>query len=136
MSKQPKPTVAEFINSIDNETRQKDGRYLMDLMKRITGAKPWMCGSSIIAYGKFHYTTKSGLEGDIGLLQFSPRKDKLVLYVLNDFKGQDGLLKKLGKHKTGKVCLYLNKLADVDLDVLEEIVQRSYDHVVKEGVSI
>ena len=121
--------VNDFIKAIPHEEKQKDGFAILEMMKRITKLEPIMWGPTIIGFGEYHYKYDSGHEGDAALLAFSPRKQKLVLYVLTKFKGEQDLLKKLGKHKTGKVCLYINKLDDIDLEVLEEIIVASWDHV-------
>ena len=93
-----------------------------------------MWGPSIIGFGSYHYKYESGREGDAPLLGFSPRKQNLVLYVLNNFEGQDALLQKLGKHKTGRICLYINKLADVDMEIFEEILTSAWGHCQKTGM--
>ncbi|NER15344.1 DUF1801 domain-containing protein [Leptobacterium flavescens] len=129
-----KPTdqnVTDFINAIPHETRRKDGFFILDMMKRITGLEPVIWGPSIIGFGSYHYKYDSGHEGDAPLIAFSPRKQHQVLYVLSNFKGQEELLKKLGKYKTGKVCLYVTRLENIDLEVLEEIVQKAWDHNTK-----
>ena len=133
-----KPTdvdVQNYISSVPNETRQKDGFYILDLLKKITSQKPVMWGPSIIGFGAYHYKYESGHEGDAPLIAFSPRKPHLVLYVLSNFDKQEELLQKLGKYKTGKICLYINKLTDVDLKVLEEIVTRAWSNAKKENIS-
>jgi len=133
-----KPTdvdVQNYISSVPNETRQKDGFYILDLLKKITSQKPVMWGPSIIGFGAYHYKYESGHEGDAPLIAFSPRKPHLVLYVLSNFDKQEELLQKLGKYKTGKICLYINKLTDVDLKVLEEIVTRAWSNVKKKNIS-
>lgn len=86
-------------------------------------------GDSIVGFGRYHYKYESGREGDMPLIGFSPRKQNLTLYILMGFDGFDDLRDRLGKHKVSKACLYINKLADVDEDVLREMVQRSYDHM-------
>ncbi|MDN5202666.1 DUF1801 domain-containing protein [Fulvivirgaceae bacterium BMA10] len=127
-----KPTdkdVVNFINAVPNETRRKDGFFILDLMKKITKLEPVMWGPSIIGFGFYHYKYKSGHEGDSALMAFSPRKQNLVLYVLTNFENQEELLQRLGKHKTGKICLYINKLSDVNIEVLEEIINKAWDKV-------
>ena len=119
-----KASVAAFIAAIENDTRRKDAKAVDKLYREITGEKPAMWGPSIIGYGEYESPTgrwpRSG---------FSPRKANLVLYLLADYKERDALLKKLGKHKTGKVCLYITKLADVDETVLRQLITRCYEHV-------
>lgn len=121
-------SVEDFINAIPNETKRQDSHTLLKLFTKITGEKPRMWGSSIIGFGQYHYKSeRSTQEGDWPLTGFSPRKQSLTLYVIvAGYDGLDKLFDKLGKHKTSKACLYINKLADVDLGVLEEIIDRSY----------
>ena len=131
-SAKTKPTtvnVKQFIEAIKHEQRQKDGFTILAMMKKISGLKPKMWGYSIIGFGSYHYQYDSGREGDAPMIAFSPRKQKQVLYVLSGFNNQEKLLAQLGKHKTGKVCLYINKLADVDLVVLDKIIQAAWLHV-------
>lgn len=127
-----KTSVAGFIAAIDNKTRPADAKRIDELFRDISGEKPALWGPTIIGYGVYHYTYDSGREGDMPKLGFSPRKANLVLYViLPESKEQAGLLKKLGKHKTGKACLYINTLADVDETVLREITQGAWDYMTK-----
>ena len=125
-----KPTdakVEDFLNAVEHPTRKKDGFELMKIMKEITKEKPVMWGPSIVGFGSHHYKTKSGREGDMPQTGFSPRKASLTVYIMPGFEEFDDLLGKLGKHKIGKSCLYINKLADVDIDVLKQIIKRSLD---------
>jgi hypothetical protein len=120
-----KASVAAFIAAIENDTRRRDARAIDKWFREITGEKPAMWGPSIIGYGEYESHT-----GRWARAAFSPRKANLVLYVLDDYnKGCDVLLKKLGKHKTGKCCLYINKLADVDEAVVRGLIQSSWDHM-------
>lgn len=120
-------SVEDFINSVDGEQKRKDGFVLLDLFTKATGEKPKMWGASIIGFGMYHYKSqRSSQEGDWPLSGFSPRKQNLTLYVMNDFDDYTDLFAKLGKHKTSRGCLYINKLADVDMKILEEIVKKSY----------
>ena len=121
-------SVEEFLASVENKRRREDGFTLLEMMKEITGLEPEMWGPSIIGFGDYHYRYESGREGDIFLTGFSPRKQSLSLYVMDGFDGRDELLDKLGKHRKSVSCLYINKLADVDLDVLRELVRKSYEH--------
>ncbi len=123
-------SVEDFIKSNPSEQKQKDGFVILEMMKKITKLKPKMWGPSIIGFGSYHYKYESGREGDMPLLAFSPRKQRLVFYVLSQFDGQDELLSQFGKYKTGKICLYINKLADVDMDVLEKIIIASWKHAL------
>jgi hypothetical protein len=105
--------------------RRADGQTLLALMARLTGAPATMWGPSIIGFGRYHYRYDSGHEGDMCMVGFSPRKAELVLYLVPDFTGPDELQARLGKHRSGKSCLYIKRLADVDMAVLEEMVTRS-----------
>ncbi|MEP0987891.1 DUF1801 domain-containing protein [Ekhidna sp.] len=120
-------SVTEFIKSIQNETRQKDGFFVIDLMRRITNLEPERWGPSIIGFGNYIQEYETGRKSKLPLMAFSPRKQHLVLYVLNNFEKQQQLLDKLGKHRTGKICLYINKISDVNLGVLEEIIECSFN---------
>ena len=120
-----KPTVASvevFLEAVEHDTRRSDGFALLDLFNRITGWKPTMWGPSIIGYGRYHYRYSSGREGDFLVTGFSPRKSSLSIYIMPGYRDMTEKLARLGKHKIGRSCLYINKLGDVDLDVLEEII--------------
>ena len=122
-------SVEDFIASVENETRRRDAFKLLEIYKRATKHEPKMWGSIMIGFDQYHYKSeRSSQEGDWPLAAFSPRKQNLTLYVMPYYSGTslDDLLAKLGKHKTSKGCLYINKLEDVDLKVLEEIVKHSY----------
>lgn len=116
-------TVADFIAAVDNPVRRDEAETVCAMMERITGEPPRMWGPSIIGFGSYHYKYDSGHEGTMCRLGFSPRKAQLVLYIVTQDPGQSGQLARLGKHKTGKSCLYINKLADVDMGVLEEMTR-------------
>jgi hypothetical protein len=123
-----KPTsvsVAAFIEAVPDDTKRADARALIKLMQSASGEKPKMWGPSIIGFGSIHYKYDSGREGDMPLIGFSPRKAASVLYGLTGFSGSDALLAKLGKRTTGKGCLYIKKLADVDQKVLESMIARA-----------
>ena len=127
-----KPTevdVESFIDAVENPTRREDARTVCAMMERITGEEPRMWGPSIIGFGSYHYRYDSGHEGIACRLGFSPRKAQLVLYVLTETEGEAELLARLGKHKIGPCCLYLNKLADVDMGVLETLTRRAWDRM-------
>lgn len=113
---------ATFIASVEHPTRRTDAEYLLAMMRRVTGCEPQMWGPSIVGFGRYHYRYESGREGDFMITGFSPRKANLVVYVLPGYDDISDDLAELGKHKIGKSCLYINKLADVDLTVLERIV--------------
>ncbi len=116
-------TAADFIAAVENPARREEARTVCAMMERITGEPPQMWGPSIIGFGSYHYRYDSGHEGTMCRLGFSPRKAQLVLYILTGDPEQEGQLAKLGKHKTGKSCLYINKLADVDMAVLETMTR-------------
>lgn len=123
-----KPTdvsVGSFLDEVAHPVRRADGKTLRAMMERITGEPAVMWGPTIVGFGSYHYRYASGHEGDAARVGFSPRSANLVLYV-GGFPEYGALLGKLGKHKRSKACLYLNKLADVDLDVLEEIILRTW----------
>ena len=121
--------VIEFLNSVEHKTRRADGLSLLNMMEEITGEEAVMWGSSIVGFGSYHYKYESGREGDMPLVGFSPRKQNLTLYIMPGFDEYEDMLSGLGKHKIGKSCLYVNKLADVDEDVLRQLVKRSYEHM-------
>ncbi len=123
--------VRDFLNGIEDEGKRRDAKMVARIMKRATGSQPKMWGPSIVGYGKYHYVYASGREGDWMLAGFSPRKQALTLYIMSGFKGHAALLKKLGKHSTGKSCLYIKRLEDVDLEVLEELIAASVEAVRK-----
>lgn len=112
----------EFIASVEHPTRRADAEVLLEMMTRVTGCAPRMWGPSIVGFCRYHYRYESGREGDFMLTGFSPRKANLVLYVLPGYDDAGADLAELGKHRLGKSCLYVNKLADVDLEVLERLV--------------
>ena len=119
-------SVEDFINSVGNEVKRRDSHTLLELFQRVTGKPPKMWGSSIIGFDQYHYKSeRSRQEGDWPLTGFSPRKQNLTLYFMLGFDNYAALLDKLGKHKTSVGCLYINKLSDVDLKILEELITRS-----------
>jgi Domain of unknown function (DU1801) len=124
-TKPTKLSVAAFINALKDQTKRADANALVKVMQRATGEKPKMWGASIVGFGSYHYRYESGREGDMPLAGFSPRKTAIVLYIMTGFGDCAVLLAKLGKYTTGKVCLYVKKLADVDQKVLEELVVKS-----------
>jgi hypothetical protein len=117
-------SVAAFLETFD-EPQRADAKALARLMQKITGNKPAMWGPSIVGFDKYHYIYESGREGDMPVLGFSPRKAANVLYGAIGFNGADALLARLGKHTTGKGCLYIKKLADVDQKVLEALLEKA-----------
>lgn len=118
---------AKFIDAQEDPQRRKDCRQLMKMMKEATGAKPVMWGPSIIGFGTYHYKYASGREGDGLIVGFSPRKRDLSLYLTCDLTEYADLLARLGKHKRGKGCLYVKKLEDIDLDVLQQMIRHSVE---------
>lgn len=118
-------SVAAFIRAIENPVRRVDAEALVKMLARITGQPPCLWGASIIGFGSYHYRYASGREGDAPLAGFSPRKTSLVVYLLMSFASADELLKRLGRHTTGKSCLYIKKLADIDLAVLDLLMTAS-----------
>ncbi|MEM9408548.1 MAG: DUF1801 domain-containing protein [Acidobacteriota bacterium] len=118
-------SVRDFLAGIEDPQKRKDCRAVARLMKAATGKRPKMWGSTIVGYGRYHYKYESGREGDFFLTGYSPRKQNLTLYVMYGFDGSEDLLRRLGKHKTGKSCLYIKRLEDVDLEVLDELIRGS-----------
>ena len=121
-TKPSKLSVTAFINAVSDPTRRADAKTLVKLLQRATGEKPQMWGPSIVGFGSYHYKYESGREGDMPIVGFSPRKAATVLYGV---AGARDLLPKLGKHTTGKGCLYIKKLADVDPQTLECLIVKS-----------
>ncbi len=129
-----KPTTAsvdDFIASIDNARRRQDAQTALKMYQEITGLPAVLWGPSIIGFGSLHYVYETGREGDMPAAAFSPRKTSMTFYLDHKFKGAEELYAKLGKHKRSMVCLYINKLDDVNLDVLREIIQRDYHMAIK-----
>lgn len=129
-----KPTAAsvdDFLEGIADEARREDCRVLVKLMKKATKSEATMWGPSIVGFGSYHYKSKSGCEGDWFLTGFSPRKNELSVYIMAGFTNYDDLMARLGKHKTGKSCLYIKRLADVDLDVLSQLIVSSVEQMRK-----
>lgn len=126
-TRQNDANVEEFLASVDNDRRREDSFEVLALMKRITGDEPRMWGTAIVGFGEYHYRYASGREGDMMRIGFSPRKQSLTLYVMPGFSSYEDLLSRLGKHRTGKSCLYVNKLADIDMGVLEQLIRSSLE---------
>lgn len=120
-------SVEDFLNALDDEVKKQDSFTLLAMYTRLTGEKAMMWGPTIIGFGKYHYKSeRSSQEGDWMLTGFSPRKQNLTLYFMVGFDAYVAQLEKLGKHKISKSCLYINKLADIDIEVLEALVKQSY----------
>jgi hypothetical protein len=124
-------SVTGFLNSIPDEKKRQDSFTVLELMKQVTGLEPKMWGTSIVGFGDVHYKYESGREGDMPLVGFSPRKQNLTLY-LGGFPQYRDLLDRLGKHKTSVSCLYINRLSDVNFDILKEIVSQYVAHAPKQ----
>ena len=127
-TKPTKVSAKNHIAAITNEEQRSDAQTLVALMRRVTKQEPAMWGPSIVGFGSYHYKYASGHEGDSALAGFAVRGRELVVYIAQGFEGRDALFAKLGKHRTGKVCVYIRRLADVDLKVLETLVARSIEH--------
>lgn len=125
-------SVDGFLASVEHPVRHRDGLRLLDLMSSITGEEPVMWGHSIVGFGQYHYKYETGREGDSAAVGFSPRKASLSLYGLTQGPEAATLLARLGKHKTGAGCLYVNKLDDVDEAVLAELIRAGYRHMTTE----
>jgi hypothetical protein len=126
-----KSSVKGFLDAIPDAARRKDCRAIARIMRKATGKTPKMWGANIVGFGIYHYKYATGREGDWFLAGFSPRAQNLTLYIMAGFSRYDALLEKLGKFKTGKSCLYIKRLDDVDVDVLTDLVERSVEHVQK-----
>lgn len=121
-------SVEDFINSVDGDIKRADAFKILEMYKVATGEQPKMWGPSMIGFGQYHYKSeRSKQEGDWPLAAFSPRKQSLTLYIMPGFNDYSDLLDKLGKCRTSKGCLYINKLSDVDVDILKQLIKRSYD---------
>jgi hypothetical protein len=130
-TKQNDKSVIDFLNSVPDEKKRQDSFTILELMQHVTGLEPKMWGDSIVGFGSYHYKYASGREGDMGLTGFSPRKQNLTIYITSGFDQYGDLLQALGKHKTGKSCLYINRLSDIDLQVLEQLVEQSVEQMRK-----
>ncbi len=124
-------SVERFLRSVKDKKRREDCFIVLTVMKQITKSRPKMWGPSIVGFGKYHYKYKSGREGDFFLTGFSPRAKSLTLYVLAGFAQYDSLMKRLGKVKTGKSCLYIQSLDDVNVSVLKKLIEQSVKHMKK-----
>ena len=127
-------SVTAFLAGIADPVRRRECRMIAKLMRRATGERARMWGESIVGFGRYHYKYASGREGDWFLTGFSPRKQNLTLYIMPGFAEYRPLLRRLGKHSIGKSCLYLKRLDDVDLQVLDELITRSVERLEKRRV--
>ena len=123
--------VTAFIDGVADETQRADAHEIAAMMARLSGASPKMWGPSIIGFGSYHYKYDSGREGDSLRIGFSPRKGQTVLYLIDGYAGKEAQLARLGKHKLGKSCLYIKRLSDVDVGVLEEMVVETLAYMAK-----
>ncbi len=130
-TKKNNTSVTAFLNKVKNKQRREDCFEVLELMKDITNEEPKMWGSSIVGFGSYHYVYASGREGDWMVTGFSPRAQSLTLYIMAGFDRYEELMQKLGKFKTGKSCLYLSKLEDVDQSVLKKLIKASVQHMKK-----
>ena len=126
-------SVDDFLNGVTDDRKRADCRTLVQLMSEATGAEPKMWGDNIVGFGTYHYKYASGREGDWMQVGFSPRKQNLTLYIMSGFSRYEELMKSLGKHSTGKSCLYIKKLDDVDMTTLKKLVEESVAAVSKSG---
>ena len=124
-------SVEDFLNSVENPKRKADAFEILKLMKDVTGEEAVMWGKSLVGFGSYDYKYASGREGSWFLTGFSPRKQSMTLYIMPGFDRYDDLMSQLGKYTTGKSCLYVKKLEDVNIDVLRELVKQSADHMRK-----
>ena len=134
-TKETTASVSGFIDRIADPQRRQDCLAVADIMREVTGEEPRMWGSSIVGFGRYHYKYASRREGDWMIMGFSPRKGDLTLYIMGGFDSFSDLMKDLGKYKTGKSCLYIKKLADIDVRVLREIVKKSVKLMASKRVS-
>ena len=129
-----KPTdasVEEFLDKVENPKRREDSFEILKLMKEVTKEEPKMWGPSIVGFGSYHYKTKSGIESDWLSIGFSPRKQSLTVYIMDGFDKYAEFLNKLGKHKTGKSCLYINNLEEINIPILKQIMINSLEYIKK-----
>lgn len=122
-------SVEAFINQVEDPKKREDSFAIIELMRKVTGSKPKMWGGSIVGFGTYHYVYASGNSGDWPVVGFSPRKQNLTLYIMVGFSKYEELMEKLGKHKTGKSCLYVKKLSDINMKVLETLIAESVEYM-------
>lgn len=121
--------VLAYLESVSNVRRREDSLVMLKMMEEVTGEPAEMWGTSIVGFGSYHYRYESGREGDMMLTGFAPRKASLSLYIMGGHERYAALMARLGKHRTGSSCVYINKLADVDLDVLRELIAESVEYM-------
>jgi hypothetical protein len=128
--------VMAFLQSVSDEEKKKAALVLLDMIKKVTKEKPKMWGGSMIGFGTYIYKSPAtGRSGEWFITGFSPRKQNLTVYIMPGFAKYDELMKKLGKYKTGVSCLYINKLADVDIKVLKELISQSYKYIKEKYIN-
>jgi hypothetical protein len=130
-TQQTRASVETFLSGVKDKARAADSRVVLKLMRKVTGEQPKMWGPSIIGFGTYHYKYDSGREGDFLRIGFSPRAQALTLYIMGGFPRYEALMARLGKYKTGKSCLYIKQLSDVDLKVLEDLILASWQEMAK-----
>lgn len=130
-TKETDHSVVEFIEAVESPKKREDAYRLLDLFTETTGFEAKMWGPSIIGFGSYHYKYATGHEGDAPLVGFSPRKAKISLYFATGDPGREDLLKQFGKHTSGKACIYINKLADVDEEILKQLIVQSVSFLEK-----
>jgi hypothetical protein len=124
-------SVTDFINTVADETKRNDCFRIIELMQKQTGFEPKMWGAAIVGFGSYHYKYESGREGDAPLIGFSPRANAITLYLSSNFNTREELLKKFGKHTTGKGCVYIKKLQDINTSILKKMITDSFQHTRK-----
>ena len=124
-------SVEDFLDRVTDEKRKEDSFKVLEMMKQLSGEEPKMWGPSLVGFGTYHYKYASGREGDFFRVGFSPRKQALTVYIMPGFERFTELMEQLGKYKTGKSCLYIKKLEDVKMKVLEELVVKSLDYMAE-----
>jgi len=124
-------SVSDFLSQIQDDKRREDANAMNELMIQITGQQPKMWGGSIVGFGRYHYKYESGREGDFMKIGFSPRKQNLTLYIMPGFDRYDDLMIRLGKYKLGKSCLYIKRIGDIKLEVLQELISKSYVYMTQ-----
>ncbi|MGI9054397.1 MAG: DUF1801 domain-containing protein [Pyrinomonadaceae bacterium] len=127
-TKKTDQSVEDFLNEIADEQQREDAKKISEMMRKASKQEPKMWGASIVGFGEYQYTYASGREGDWMRIGFSPSKQNLTVYIMDGFEKYDELMAQLGKYKTGKSCLYIKRLSDVDEKVLKELIAESVKH--------
>jgi hypothetical protein len=137
-TKETDNSVIEFIETVESEKKKADAYQLLEIFEEVTGFEAKMWGPSIIGFGSYHYKYASGHEGDAPLVGFSPRKAKISLYLAYESEEREKLLANFGKHTKGKACVYVNKVADIDINVLKDLIKltvKSFQHLYPNGMN-